>query len=76
MGLIVSLDDLEKRKISFSSSWIKLIPWLPSPYLGSYTECALLSKPLLRYFMAQIFGWVERNMLLVICESVYWASSF
>jgi len=76
MDLIVSLDDLEKRKISFSSSWIKLIPWLPSPYLGSYTECALLSKPLLRYFMAQIFGWVERNMLLVICESVYWASSF
>ena len=59
LGLTVSVDDLENRKISFSSPWIRLIPWLPSPYPGTYTECALLSKPLLRYFMAQIFEWVE-----------------
>jgi hypothetical protein len=41
MGLIVILVDLENRKISFSSPWIKLIPQLPSPYPGSYTECAI-----------------------------------
>jgi hypothetical protein len=76
MGLRVSLDDLENRIISFSSPLIKLIPWLPSPYPGSYAECVLLSKPLLQYFVAQIFGWVEWSLLLVICESVYWASSF
>jgi hypothetical protein len=63
MGPKVGLDDLENRKISFSSPWIKLIPWLPSPYPGSYTECALLSKPLLRYFMAHI--WVGRMKFVV-----------
>jgi hypothetical protein len=59
MGLRVILVDLENRKISFSSPWIKLIPQLPSPYPGSYTERAVLSKPLLRYSMAQMLGWVE-----------------